>query len=129
MAVNKSGLFWGVLLIGAGILALTQQIGYLEHFPEQVWIWVFALLSLSGIVSYALNGWKHWGWLFPAGMFGGLAVTTALAISNTNSAAVASPLFVGLLVPFGAAYLIDRSRNWWALIPGGLMLFLVLTTL
>jgi hypothetical protein len=46
-----------------------------------------------------------------------------------NSAAVGSPLFVGLLVPFAAAYLTDRSRNWWALIPGGVMFFLALTTL
>jgi hypothetical protein len=38
-------------------------------------------------------------------------------------------LFFGLLIPFAAAYLTDRSRNWWALIPGGVMLFLALTTL
>ena len=40
-----------------------------------------------------------------------------------------SPLFFGLLLPFAAAYLTDRTRNWWALIPGGVMLFLALTTL
>jgi hypothetical protein len=103
--------------------------GYLARFPEQVWIWVFALISLLGFVSYALSGWKQWAWLFPAGVFGGLAGTVALATSSVNSAAVASPLFIGLLIPFAAVYLTDRSRNWWALIPGGVMLFLALTTL
>ncbi|HSK87263.1 MAG TPA: hypothetical protein VK880_02835, partial [Anaerolineales bacterium] len=39
------------------------------------------------------------------------------------------PLFVGLIIPFAVAYLTDRTRNWWALIPGGVMLFLALTTL
>jgi hypothetical protein len=86
-------------------------------------------VSLLAFLSYALSGWKHWGWLFPAGVFGGLAVTVALATNNVDSAVVGSPLFFGLLIPFAAAYLTDRSHNWWALIPGGLMLFLVLTTL
>jgi len=81
------------------------------------------------LLSYALSGWKQWGWLFPAGVFGGLAVTVVLATNNVDSAAVASPLFFGLLIPFVAAYLTDRTRNWWALIPGAVMLFLALVTL
>ena len=63
------------------------------------------------------------------GVFGGLALVITLATNNVDSAAVASPLFIGLLIPFSAAYLTDRTRNWWALIPGGVMLFLALTTL
>jgi hypothetical protein len=62
-------------------------------------------------------------------VFGGLAVISALATNHVDSAAVGSPLFFGLLIPFVAAYLTDRTRNWWALIPGGVMLFLALTTL
>jgi hypothetical protein len=129
MNINRSGLFWGVLLIGAGLLALAEQMGYTDRFYPQIWIIVFAVISLSGLVSYALSGWKQWGWLFPAGVFGGLAVIVALAEANVDSAAVGSPLFFGLLIPFVAAYLTDRARNWWALIPGGVMLFLALTTL
>jgi hypothetical protein len=129
MNINRSGLFWGVLLIGAGLLALAEQMGYTDRFYPQIWIIVFAVISLFGLVSYALSGWKQWGWLFPAGVFGGLAVIVALAEANVDSAAVGSPLFFGLLIPFVAAYLTDRARNWWALIPGGVMLFLALTTL
>jgi hypothetical protein len=76
MKMNRSSLFWGILLIG-----------------------------------------------------GGLAVTIALATNNVDDAAVGSPLFFGLLLPFAAAYLTDRTKNWWALIPGGVMLFLTLVTL
>jgi len=126
---NKSGLFWGVLLVGVGLLALARQMGYIDQVPDTLWIWIFALVSLLALLSYGLSGWQQWGWLFPAGVFGGLAVTIALAINNVDSAAVGSPLFFGLLIPFGAAYLTDRARNWWALIPGGVMLFLALTTL
>jgi hypothetical protein len=86
-------------------------------------------VSLLAFLNYALSGWKQWGWLFPAGVFGGLALVITLATSNMDSAAVASPLFFGLLIPFVAAYLTDRAHNWWALIPGVVMLFLALTTL
>lgn len=129
MNVNKSGLFWGVLLIGGGLLALADQMGYINTFSPQVWMTVFAAISVLALVSYALSGWKQWGLLFPAGAFGGLAMIIALAEANVDSAAVASPLFFGLLIPFVAAYLSDRVHNWWALIPGGVMLFLALTTL
>ena len=129
MNVNKSGLFWGLLLIGGGLLALADQMGYIDTFSPQMWMTVFAGISALALVSYALSGFKQWGLLFPAGAFGGLAMVIALAEANVDSAAVASPLFFGLLIPFLAAYLTDRVHNWWALIPGGVMLFLALTTL
>jgi hypothetical protein len=130
MKINRSGLFWGLLLIGAGAVALAQQMGYIERFTNpQFWTWVFALVSLVAVVEYALSGWKQWGWLFPAGVFGGLALVITLATNDVGTAAVATPLFVGLLIPFAAAYLTDRVHNWWALIPGGVMLFLALVTL
>ena len=130
MNINRSGLFWGLLLIAAGVVALGQQMGYINQFTEpRIWIAVFAVVSLLAFLNYALSGWKQWGWLFPAGVFGGLALVITLATSNVDSAAVASPLFFGLLIPFVAAYLTDRTHNWWALIPGGVMLFLALTTL
>jgi hypothetical protein len=129
MNVNKSGLFWGVLLIGGGLLALAEQMGYIDTFSPQMWITIFGAISLLALVSYVLSGLKQWGFLFPAGVFGGLAMIIALSETNVDSAAVASPLFFGLLIPFVAAYLTDRTRNWWALIPGGVMLFLALVTL
>ncbi|HEY3475001.1 MAG TPA: hypothetical protein VGK56_10345, partial [Anaerolineales bacterium] len=130
MKTNRSGLFWGLLLIGVGGVALAQQFGYIDQFSDpQIWIWVFGFISLLALIEYALSGWRQWGWLFPAGVFGGLAVTIMLATSNVDSAAVGSPLFFGLTIPFVAAYLTDRTQNWWALIPGGVMAFLALTTL
>ncbi len=129
MNINKSGLFWGMLLIAAGAVALAQQMGLVPVLSEQFWMWIFAVGSLVAFVNYALSGWKDWGWLFPAGALGGLAAIIALATAGVDSAAVASPLFIGLLIPFVAAYLANRAQNWWALIPGGVMLFLALTLL
>ncbi len=129
MNINKSSLFWGILLICGGALALAQQLGHVNQLPDQVWMWVFAFISLIAFLGYVLGGWKQWGLLFPAGVFGGLALTVALATSHIDNAAVGSPLFFGLTIPFAVAYFTNRSRNWWALIPGGVMLFLALTTL
>jgi hypothetical protein len=129
MNVNKSSLFWGILLLGGGVLALAQQLGYMDQLPDSVWVWIFGLISAVALVSYAVSGWKQWGWLFPFGVFGGLAFTVGFAVSGYENAAMASPLFFGLLIPFAAAYLTDRAHNWWALIPGGVMLFLAMTTL
>jgi len=129
MNVNRSSLFWGILLIAGGGLAIAQQMGYIVSFSDTVWTVIFAFVSFAAFLSYAMSGWRQWGWLFPAGVFGGLAVTVTLAVNNVDNAAVGSPLFFGLLIPFAAAYLTDRTRNWWALIPGGVMLFLALVTL
>jgi hypothetical protein len=129
MKANRSSLFWGILLVAGGGLALAEQRGYLDQLPDSAWAWVFGLFSLVGLVAFLSSGLKELGWLFPFGIFGGLAVTVALAVNNVDSAAVGSPLFFGLLIPFVAVYLSDRSKNWWALIPGGVMLFLALVTL
>lgn len=130
MKINRSGLLWGLLLIAAGAVALGQQLGYIDQFSDpQFWIWIFAFVSLLAVIEFAMSGWMQWGWLFPAGVFGGLAVTIMLATNDVNSAAVATPLFIGLMIPFAVAYLTDRAQNWWALIPGGVMLFLTLVTL
>ena len=129
MKVNRSSLFWGILLIAGGGLALAQQMGYLDQLPDSAWVWIFGLISLVGLVAYLTSGLKEWGWLFPFGIFGGLAATVGFAVSGYDNPAMASPLFFGLLIPFGAAYLLDRSKNWWALIPGGVMLFLALVLL
>lgn len=129
MKVNRSSLFWGILLVAFGGLALAQQLGYLDELPDSIWIWIFGLLSLVGLVAYFVSGFKEWGWLFPFGVLGGLAVIVGLAVSGYDNAAIGSPLFFGLLIPFVAAYLTNRANNWWALIPGGVMLFLALVTL
>ncbi len=129
MNINRSGLFWGILLIGAGALALARQLGYIDQSSPLIWAGIFVMIGLVALINYMLSGWRQWWWLFPTGAFGGLAVTLVLASAKIDNAAIASPLFFGLILPFAAAYFADRARNWWALIPGGVMTFLALTTL
>jgi len=129
--MNKklANLFWGVGLIAAGGLALAQSLGYVNDLAPTIWITVFAGISLVSLVTYFTVGTRNWGWLFPAGVFGALALIIVMATNGVGSAAVASPLFIGIGIPFVVAYLRDRSNNWWALIPTGVMAFLTVTLL
>ena len=83
MNINRSGLFWGLLLIAAGAVALGQQMGYIDQFSEpRIWMAIFGLVSLLAFLNHALSGWTQWGWLFPAGIFGGLAVTIRATVAR-----------------------------------------------
>jgi hypothetical protein len=55
-----------------------------------------------------------------------LAVTSALVARGVDDPAMAAPLFIGIGLPFIVAFIIDRRRHWWALIPAGVMGFLTL---
>ena len=42
---NKSSLFWGMLLILGGVLALAQQMGYMNSITPQVGMYSFATVA------------------------------------------------------------------------------------
>lgn len=67
--------FWGILLILGGGLFLAQNLGYLEEFSATTWMYIFIGASVLFFVTYFVSGLQHWGWLFPACIFGGLATT------------------------------------------------------
>jgi hypothetical protein len=129
-------LFAGIALLAAGSLALVDNLGWVngllpagDRLPPVVWLAAFAFMSALALAAYLVSGVAQWGWLFPAGVFGGLAVMMGLVTQGFNGGAISVPLFVGLAVPFAAAYLLDRARHWWALIPGGAMAGLALLML
>lgn len=130
MKQKLASLFWGILLIAAGGIALAQTQGYLTNEVNPVlWITIFAAVSVISLVFYFISGVQNWAMLFPAGIFGALAFLILMAINDVDNPAMVAPLFVGIGLPFVAAYFTDRSKNWWALIPAGVMAFLVFVLL
>jgi hypothetical protein len=126
--MNKklSGIFWGIVLIAGGLFTLAQTLGYRTPQNPTLWAIIFGGLSLAAFVFYFLEGLSKWGWLFPAGIFGALAILLGLAEAGVESPAMAAPIFIGVGLPFVVAYFQDRAKNWWALIPTGVMAFLTL---
>ena len=126
MVQRTINILLGVLLLLAGGLILAQNLGFMPEFTANVWILVFAGLSILFFGAYFTSGLKSWPWLFPACILGGLAITVALAESGFENALVAAPLMLGCALPFLGAYLVDRKSNWWALIPGWVLLVITL---
>ena len=123
--MNKQfpGLFWGLTLLVAGALALAKTQGYLDTLSPAIWSIGFGIISILAMVIYFTSGVENWGMLFPACIFGALSLIVATA-EHVDSPAIAAPLFIAIGVPFVVAYFLDRTQNWWALIPAGVMGFL-----
>jgi hypothetical protein len=118
----ESRVLWGSFLILAGLLFLLQNV---FNLPLGGLFWA-ALLALGGLlfISVYLNNRQHWWALIPGFTLLGVAATVFVnnfflywMISQEVS------LSDGIGLAFAAVYLSDR-RNWWAIIPAGVMLTL-----
>jgi hypothetical protein len=129
MRKNLARIFGGIMLIAAGVVALLQTQGYLTDLAPNIWMIIFAGISVLSLAFYFISGVENWGLLFPAGIFAALAFLIGMAVKGEDNPAMAAPLFVGIGLPFIVAFLLDRKRNWWALIPTGVMAFLTVVLL
>jgi hypothetical protein len=125
MKSRSINLVWGLAMVAAGLVWTAQNLGWIADFSPQVWIGTFAVMSLLFFASYLINGRDQWGWLFPALISAGLAVTISMAEAGISDPLVGAPIFLAIGTPFVVTYLQDRTR-WWALIPAWVMAVLVL---
>ncbi len=117
-AVN---IIWGVLLVGVGLLFLAQNYGYIGKISDQLWLFIFAGLSLLFFTSYFVSGIKNWGWLFPACIFGALSLGFALTNAGWKEEIFGSAVLLAIAIPFIVAFFLNVRENWWALIPAWVM--------
>lgn len=115
----------GILLIALGGLLLLQSLGLISGTLGNI-IWGIAL-GLSGLFfsNLALRHPRQWWWWLPGLGMLGIAAANLLEVFAPAAANRLAGLAVlgGLGLGFLAIYLRQRI-NWWALIPGGLLLTL-----
>jgi hypothetical protein len=123
MKVLGSRIFWGGLLILAGVLFLLDNMGLIT-IGEMIWA---ILLGLGGIafLTVFITDRQHWWALIPGCTLVGVSITLFLEFFWPEVGSVASGLII--LGSIGLAFLIIyllNWENWWALIPAGVLLTL-----
>jgi hypothetical protein len=119
----------GVTLVVLGALLLLQTLGIVSGSAGNA-IWGIAL-GLAGIMftGLAVRDRLQWWWLIPGIALLGLAVANFMELFLPDIAR----LYAGLValgsagLAFVLVYALNRT-NWWALIPGGLLLTLGLVS-
>lgn len=122
----ESRLLWGSLLILGGVLFLLQNLGII---PLGNIFWV-VVLGLGGVffLSFFIQSRANWWALIPGITL--LSITTLVALEwifpAIGDAWGGSIVLGGIALSFFLIYLVERA-NWWALIPGGVLLTLAAT--
>ncbi len=119
----------GLLLIAAGILFLLNNLGMIALDWEMVIGPIFALGGLVFLLVFILNT-ENWWALIPGFVLIAIGVIIFMGQNLEDIADLWSgAIFLGLLgFSFWLIY-IFHSDNWWAIIPGGVLLTLAGVTL
>jgi len=124
----ESRVVWGSLLILAGVVFLLQNL-FNFQLGDLFWGLLFALGGLI-FISLFVNDRVHWWSLIPGFTLLGISGTILVNSYLPGLQDILGGLFVlgGIGVAFLAVYLADR-RNWWAVIPAGVMLTLAVISM
>lgn len=120
---------FGILLILFGTYLALEQFGVIPVSARGLVpavLFGFAAFSLFSMYFANTTRW----WAVMVGFFmSGLALSALVGVfAPEMSARVSGTLFfAGLSLGFAAAYVVQRE-NWWAIIPGGVMLSLAAVT-
>ena len=116
----ESRVLWGALLILAGIAFLLQNI---FDFPLGGVFWGF-LFVIGGFVfiSVFISNRQQWWAVIPGFTMLGIGFTIVVgSVFPRLGEYIGGPVILGgIAVGFLFVYLIER-KNWWALIPAGVM--------
>lgn len=123
--------FWGLVMIAAGVLFFIDQQGLIDLniLPTRIMALIFAVLSAFFFLTYVLKGVRNWGWLFPATILGGIALIMGTEGTRIGDLLSGAPVLIGIAIPFASIFLLDKKSNWWAIIPAWVMAAIALVVL
>lgn len=122
----KSRALWGVLLIVGGILFLLDSLGIFA-VGAIVWPVLLGIASVAFLIIFAMAPGSKWWAAIPGFVLLGLTGTILLdELAPRLADAWGGSVFLGgIALAFWAVYLVDME-NWWAVIPGGVLLTLAI---
>jgi hypothetical protein len=118
-----SRLLMGALLIFAGILMLLERFSILNNAVGLIWAGLWVIVSAIFLYWFFIDRSRWWA-AIPGFSFAGLAAA-ALFLDRLGWGGMA--FLGGVGAGFWAVYL-RRSDHWWAIIPGGVLLTLGVTS-
>lgn len=124
-----SRLFWGLVLVIGGALLLLDTFGIFKG-GALFWTVVTGVAGLLFVVVY-INNHDHWWALIPGIIF--LAIATLIGLDAflpgfSGSNFGGTIILGGIALSFLLVYLVDH-RNWWAIIPAGVMATIAIVAL
>lgn len=120
----ESRVFWGVLLIAAGVLFLLQSLGIIQ-VAAIFWPAVIGVASLAFLFVFLKAPKVNWWAAIPGFVLLSVAAIGALdQLAPGTGEAWSGPLFLGsIALAFWVIYFVN-PEHWWAVIPGGVLLTL-----
>ncbi len=118
-----------LLLIGAGIIFLLQELDRLGRGAPLAWSLLLAGGGLLFLLAYFVNH-APWWTLIPGSAMVGAGASAFLAGVLHAPGTVAGAAFPACLAAcFVGIFLDARQKNWWAVFPAGVLAFATLETL
>lgn len=124
---SRGRIFWGVALVLFGAALLAAQLGIIP-FTINFALFLFGVPALMFLLAFVTDR-RQWWALIPGSVLTGLTFLVFNGDNHLISGEQAGSVFLfSIGLPFLLIYVIDR-RQWWALIPGGVMSVLALLPL
>ncbi|MFO7741923.1 MAG: hypothetical protein R6X31_06380 [Anaerolineae bacterium] len=122
----ESRILWGVLLIAVGILFLLQSLG-LIRFAAVIWPVLIGVASLAFLFVFFSAPQANWWAAIPGFVLLGVSGVVALdQLAPQVGETWGGSLFLGgIALAFWVIYLFNPAQ-WWAVIPGGVLVTLAL---
>jgi len=122
MKLLRSRAIWGVLLVVMGLLFLLESLNILAL--GAAWAVMFAAAGLAFGYTYLENR-ENWWAIIPAMTLLGIAILSGVSTFFPRADEVGIGIFLGMLaLSFWIIALTTRMAQWWAIIPGGVLLAL-----
>lgn len=115
-------ILWGGLLIAAGALFLLQEMNLIPSAWDIIWGGLFGVAGVVFLVFYLSNRSQWWP-LIPGAVLLSLGVLILVESLLPGVPWTGAIFLGGIGLAFWLVYLVSRE-NWWAVIPGGVLLTL-----